>query len=169
MKILKIVLAPIKLYSRMRGKISLIYLTTRGISIGNHTYISPKAYIDIHPPGKITIGENCFIARNSMILCHTSVTKGGPAGVWTKYGGKMEFFNVVVGNNVLVGSNAVILPGVSIGDNVIIGSNCVVNKNVPAGKIIGGVPFRIIGETKELLAKKCGNFDEMDWNLNFES
>lgn len=140
----------------------------RGVKIGAGTYISPKAYIDIHPPGKITIGKNSFIARNAMILCHTSVTKGGPQGVWARYGGKMEFSDVVVGDNVLIGANSVILPGVTVGDNVVIGSNCVVNKNVPDGQVIGGVPYKIIMKTKDLLKMKCPDFDEEHWNNNFE-
>jgi len=165
--ILKIILFPLNSYNYLKKKLRLIVLTQSGIKIGQGTYISPKAYIDRNGYNNITIGKNCFIARNSMILCHTSVTKGGPEGIWVKYGGKMEFLDVIIGDNVLVGGNAVILPGVIIGNNVVIGSNCVVNKNVPSGKVIGGVPFKIIMETKALLKNKCKYFDESDWNKNF--
>jgi acetyltransferase-like isoleucine patch superfamily enzyme len=165
--ILKIILSPIHLNSFLRKKIRLFILNQKGASIGEGTYISPKAYIDIHPPGKVTIGNNCFIARNAMILCHTSVTKGGPKGVWAHYGGRMEFSNVVIGKNVLVGANAVILPGVTIGNNVIIGSNCVVHKDILSGLVVGGVPYKVIMKTKDLLKNKCDNFNEADWENNF--
>ena len=164
---IKVLFSPLRLYGFLRKKLRLFILIQKGNSIGEGTYISPKAYIDMHPPGKVKIGKNCFIARNAMLLCHTSVTKGGPEGVWIKYGGKMEFFDVEIGNNVLVGANAIIQPGVKIGNNVVVGSNCVVNKNVPSGVVIGGVPFKIITTTKEMLLKKCKNFDEDDWNKNF--
>lgn len=168
MKLIKIIIFPISLVLKIKSLIRLKYLKIRGIKIGDKTYISPKAYIDIHHPGKVIIGSNCFIARNAMILCHTSVTKGGPTGIWVKYGGKMEFHDVIIGNNVLVGANVVILPGVKIGNNVIIGANCVVNKDIPSNKVIGGVPCKILTDTKELLKTKCDNFDEQDWVNNYE-
>ena len=165
--ILNVLFVPLRQYKSLRKKLRLHVLILHGNSIGKGTFISPKAYIDMHPPGKIKIGENCFIARNAMLLCHTSVTKGGPQGAWSKYGGKMEFFDVEIGNNVLIGANAVVQPGVKIGNNVIVGSNCVVNKDVPSGYVIGGVPYKIIMKTKDLLKAKCENFDEADWDKNF--
>ena len=45
--------------------------------------------------------------------------------------------------------------------------NCVVNKDIPSGVVIGGVPFKILMKTKDLLKAKCENFDEIDWDKNF--
>jgi len=50
--------------------------------------------------------------------------------------------NVTLGCGVLVGANAVILPGVSIGDRAIIGAGAVVTKDVPANSTVKGVPAR---------------------------
>jgi len=164
----KIIVFPFYIFASLRRKLRLFVLTQSGAIIGEGTYLSPRAYIDRHPPGKIEIGRNCFVARNAMVLCHTSVTNGGPKGVWLKYGGRMEFFNVRIGDNVLIGANSVIQPGVKIGNNVVVGSNCVVNKDIPSGVVVGGVPFKIIMKTKDMLKSKCENFDEEDWNRNFE-
>lgn len=53
---------------------------------------------------------------------------------------------IIIGNNVWIGGNAVINPGVCIGDNAIIASGAVVIKNVPANVVVGGNPAKIIKE-----------------------
>ena len=59
-------------------------------------------------------------------------------------------------NNVHIGINAVIMPGVHIGDNSIIACNAVVTHNVVAGSVVGGVPARVI-ESIEDYSKKIEN------------
>ena len=51
---------------------------------------------------------------------------------------------VIIGDNVEIGSNSVILPGVTIGDNSTIGADAVVINNIPANSVAGGVPAKII-------------------------
>lgn len=53
---------------------------------------------------------------------------------------------ISIGNNVWIGGNAVICPGVSIGDNVVIGAGAVVTKSFPDDVFIGGNPAKIIKE-----------------------
>lgn len=52
--------------------------------------------------------------------------------------------NIVIGNDVWIGYEAVILSGVTIGDGAIIGSRAVVTRDVPPYTIVGGVPARTI-------------------------
>jgi hypothetical protein len=52
---------------------------------------------------------------------------------------------IVVGNNVFIGINSVILPGVTIGDDCVIGAGSVVNRDVPRGTVAAGVPARALG------------------------
>lgn len=52
---------------------------------------------------------------------------------------------VVIGNDVWIGANVVIMPGIHIGDGAIIGAGAVVTKNVEPYAIVGGVPARLIG------------------------
>ena len=50
----------------------------------------------------------------------------------------------MIGKNVWVGVKATITPGVTIGDNAIVGANAVVTKDVPANSVVGGVPAKVI-------------------------
>ena len=53
---------------------------------------------------------------------------------------------VIIGDNVWIGSNVVILPEVVIGENVIIGAGAIVTKNIPSNSIAVGNPCRVIRE-----------------------
>lgn len=49
-----------------------------------------------------------------------------------------------IGNNVWIGAQATVLPGVTIGDGAIVGAGAVVTRDVPANVIVGGIPAKII-------------------------
>lgn len=51
---------------------------------------------------------------------------------------------IIIGNDVWVASNTIILPGVTIGNGAIIAAGAVVTKDVPAYAIVGGVPAKVI-------------------------
>jgi len=51
---------------------------------------------------------------------------------------------IVIGNNVWVGGNAIILPGINIGNNVIIGAGSIVTKDIPSNSIAVGNPCIVI-------------------------
>ena len=63
-----------------------------------------------------------------------------------RYYGNVESERIIIGNNVWIGANAIITPGVIIGDNSIIGAGAVVTKDVSKNCIMGGVPARLIRE-----------------------
>ncbi len=58
-----------------------------------------------------------------------------------------------IGDNVWIGMNTVIMPGVKIGDNVIIGSNSVVNKDIPSNSIAAGIPCKVLKEKEPYKGK----------------
>lgn len=55
---------------------------------------------------------------------------------------------IIIGDNVWIGMNTVVLPGVTIGSNVVIGANSVITKNIPSNVVAAGNPCRIIREKK---------------------
>jgi maltose O-acetyltransferase len=139
----------LNIIANSRVKIKRWYYIIQGAQIDNSTYISPQAYIDTHKPGKVIIGRNCYITRNVVILCHSDTKRGGPLGIWNEGQEKRMVGNVRIGDNVFIGVNSVIMPGVNIGDNVIVGALSLVINDIPEGKIVGGVPTKVIGETIE--------------------
>lgn len=62
--------------------------------------------------------------------------------------------SIVVGDNVMIGANSIILYNIQIGNNVIIAAGSVVTKDIPDNTIVGGNPARIIGEFNKLLEKR---------------
>jgi acetyltransferase-like isoleucine patch superfamily enzyme len=144
--LIKILFLPYKFYSQIKKKILYNYYKMKGAKIGKNTYIGPNVYLDVnHKPGKIIIGSNCYITRNSSLLAHSDALMGGPQAVFKEFGGERIIGDVIIKDNVFVGFHCVILPGVTIGKDAIIGAMSLVNKDVPAGAIVGGVPARIKG------------------------
>lgn len=74
------------------------------------------------------IGDNCMIAQHVTIGSRNSRYPGSP----------------VLGNNVYVSHGAIVFGGITVGDNVIVGANAVVCKPVPANAVVAGVPAKII-------------------------
>lgn len=68
------------------------------------------------------------------------------------------FGAITVGNNVHIGTNAIIMPGVHIGNNVIIGCGAVVTRNIPDNSVAVGVPARVIESIDEYSEKHISDF-----------
>ena len=83
----------------------------------------------------MTLGENCFLAPNVSIY-----TAGHPLHPEWRALGYEYGIEVTIGNNVWIGGNTVILPGVHIGDNVVVGAGSVVTKDIPENCMVAGVP-----------------------------
>lgn len=92
----------------------------------------------------VTFGNNVLLAPNVSIY-----TAGHPVNVAQRVAGVEYAYPVTVGNNVWIGGNVVILPGVTIGDNVIIGAGSVVTKSIPANTIAVGNPCKVLRELTE--------------------
>jgi len=73
--------------------------------------------------------------------------------------------NIIIGNDVWIGYEAVILSGVNIGDGAVIGTRAVVTKDVPPYTIVGGVPAKIIRKRfSEEVISKLLEIKWWDWN-----
>ncbi len=91
--------------------------------------------------GPVLIGENsacsqnCFISGQSHL--YEDVSKN-----FLRQGVKTE--QVVIGKNVWIGANSVVLPGAKIGDNSVIGAGSTIIEDVPAYSVVAGNPAKII-------------------------
>lgn len=94
--------------------------------------------------GKITIGNNVMFATNVSIL-----TAGHPLHPEARNSGYEYGIPITIGDNVWLGGNVVVNPGVTIGNNVVIGAGSVVTKDIPDSVIAVGVPCRVIREITE--------------------
>lgn len=88
---------------------------------------------------EVTIGKNCMIAPRVSIF-----TAAHPVDAQERIAGAEYGAPITIGDNVWIGGNAVINPGVTIGDNVVIASGAVVTKDVPSNTVVGGVPAKVI-------------------------
>lgn len=94
--------------------------------------------------GKVTFGDNVMLAPNVSIY-----TAGHPLHPLSRNSGYEYGLPISIGNNVWIGGNVVILPGITIGDNAVIGAGSVVTKDIPANVIAAGNPCRILRKITE--------------------
>lgn len=93
---------------------------------------------------KVVIGDNCMMAPNVAIY-----TAGHPVHPVSRNSLYEYGIGVTIGDNVWIGGNTVILPGVHIGSNTVIGAGSVVTKDLPDWVIAAGNPCRVIRRITE--------------------
>ena len=132
---------------------------------GNHIKVGKNVFMNynctILDVATVTIGDNCQIAPNVAIY-----TAGHPLHPVSRNSLYEYGIPVTIGNNVWIGGNSVILPGITIGDNCVIGAGSVVTKDIPAWSIAAGNPARVIRTITESDKKyyyRDREFDEEAW------
>lgn len=109
------------------------------ISIGANTFFNFNCvFLDCNT---ITIGENCQIAPGVQFYTATHPLEPEP-----RKNGLESAHPIKIGNNVWLGGNAIICPGVTIGDNTVVGTGSVVTKSLPANVLAVGNPAKVIRE-----------------------
>ncbi|WP_342528476.1 acyltransferase [Chryseomicrobium sp. FSL W7-1435] len=111
---------------------SWLYRTFLKMQVGEQTAFALMVMVDVMFPEKIKVGRNSVIGYNTTILAHEYLIEEYRLG------------DVIIGDNVLIGANTTILPGVTIGDGAIVSAATLVHKDVPAGAFVGGNPMQII-------------------------
>lgn len=130
-----------KLYSYLlfyvKGGVS--YARYRGVRVGSGCRIYTK--IRGTEPFLIEVGDRVTITADVRILTHDGSTwliRDEDGYRRQKYG------RVKIGNDVFIGINSIILPGVTIGSNVIIGAGSVVTKDIADNSVVVGSPAKVI-------------------------
>ena len=112
------------------------------IHIGSHFYSNYN--LTILDVGKVIIGDHTMFAPNVSIY-----TAGHPIHPESRNSGYEYGISVTIGNNVWLGGNVVVVPGVHIGNDVVIGAGSVVTKDIPDRVLAAGNPCRVIREITE--------------------
>lgn len=140
-----------------------VLLRVFGAHIGSDTVIMDVSFSNMHHYGlrKLTIGNRCFLGDEVMLdvrggitleddvtisnRCHivTHINVGYDTHPLQRYFPVKES-PVLIKQGAYIGSNAVILPGVTIGKESVVGAGAVVTKNVDAHTVVAGVPARVI-------------------------
>jgi len=104
--------------------------------------------------GKITLGNGVMVGPGVKFLtvhhdCEMAIldTNNMSIPCWQK--GNPRFLPIVIENDVWIGANVVILPGIKVRHHSVIGANSVVSRNVEPYSVIGGVPAKLIRKIKK--------------------
>lgn len=131
----------------MIGQIKILLMKTfcdiiqchrkRGMKIGNDcslntwNFYSECYLIEIGDHVQITSGVNIFTHGGGWVMRNISPDYD-------------SFAKVIIGNNVYIGNNSMIMPGITVGNNVIIAAGSIITKNVPDNVVVAGNPAKIV-------------------------
>lgn len=137
------------IYRKFWAKINPIkYARKIGVNFTGECYIYGNVDWSTEP-WIISIGRNVHITDGVRFLTHDGGTL-----LFRQYIPDLEITKpIVIGNDVYIGNDTIILPGVTIGDKVVIGAGAVVSKSVPSNSVVVGSPARVIKTADEYFEK----------------
>lgn len=117
------------------------------MEVGDKTAFALMVMVDLMFPERITVGNDSVIGYNTTLLTHEYLIDEYRLG------------DIKIGDQVMIGANCTILPGVSIGDRATVAAGTVVTKDVESGSFVGGNPMRVIYTKEEIEQKNQSKFD----------
>lgn len=130
--------------------------------------------------GLHAMGERCSVQTNVVItdpaytrlgnnVSLSGCTLFGHDGVVnmlrTAYGGELDRVGPIdIRDNVFIGHQAIVMPGVTIGPDAVVAAGSVVTRDVPPGTVVGGIPARPIARTRELHAALVAQTRSLPWH-----
>lgn len=142
------------------------YARFKGVNVGINCRIYTRNFGS--EPWMISIGNKVTVTSGVILLTHD-----GSTWLMNDEKGRRYLYNKIqIGNNIFIGVNSIIMPGVKIDDNVIVAAGSVVTKSVPSGVIIAGNPAKIIGnynDYKKKVLEEYTSDEDMDYSLSYKN
>lgn len=142
-------------YKRLREPAD--YWRAQGLKIGSDCEIYASADFGSEPY-LISLGNHVRVNAGVHFVTHDG-------GMWVlreyvRGGGTFDLFGEIsVGDNVHIGTNSIIMPGVTIGSNVVVGCGAIVTHDIPNNSVAVGIPARVIESIDEYYQKNKGKID----------
>src|SRR5215469_17418371 len=117
---------------------NLFALRRLGVTVGEGSRIYTRSFSG--EPWLVSIGDRVTVAPGVDFITHD-------ASSWLlrdEKGRRYRYARIAVGNDVFIGANSTILPGVRIGNRVVVAAGSVVNRSIPDNCVVGGVPARFL-------------------------
>ena len=144
------------------GENNYIELPFRANWGGHHVHLGSNIYMNSNTTmvddGHIYIGDYVQIGPNITIA-----TANHPIDPELRKRGLQYNKDVHIGNNVWIGANTIIVPGVTIGDDTVIGAGSVVTKDIPSHVVAVGNPCRVLREVSEHDREYFYRSEKIDW------
>lgn len=120
-----------------------VYARRCGVTVGSGCRILSKNFGT--EPFLITIGDRVTVSGYVTFVNHD----GSGWLMRDARGRRFTYRQIVIGNDVFIGSGTILMPGVSIGDRVVVGAGSVVTRSIPSGMVVAGNPARKISSYDE--------------------
>ena len=121
-----------------------------GLQIGNYVHIASFCHLGIGG-GELFVGNHVGIASGAKILTGSNTIEGlSTSAVSPEEMQKKIKSLTIIGNYVLIGTGAIVMPGVCIGEAAAVGAGAVVTRDVPPCTIVVGNPAKRIGYRKDI-------------------
>ncbi|ORJ55886.1 capsule biosynthesis protein CapG [Geothermobacter hydrogeniphilus] len=134
----------IKTYKRVKDPVE--FARTLGVDVGERCrLIGITEGTFGSEPYLVSLGSHVTITSGVKFITHDG-------GVWV-FRDESPDLDIIapikVGNNVFIGINSIIMPGVTIGDNCVIAAGSVVARDIPSGSVAAGVPSKTIKSVED--------------------
>ena len=141
------------------GEKYIAYCKRGGATIGNNVtvYSAKNTTIDETSLQHIFIGDNTQITAGVIILAH-DYSYSVLGNIYGELPRQQK--DTIIGKNVFIGMNSIILMGSNIGDNVLSGAGSVVSGHIPSNTVCAGNPAKIICSLDQFLVKGRTRFEE---------
>lgn len=131
------------------------YACRHGMKIGDDCLFDTDVWYGSEPE-LIEIGSHVRLTKGMKFITHD----GSMWVIREKYPEMInanKYGKIIIGNNVNIGWETIIMPNVKIGNNVIIGAGSIITKDIPDNSVAAGIPCRVISSIDEYYQKNKGN------------